>query len=104
MAFHANAHDADLGDMAVGDYAVESDLFALVFEQRLRTRQIGLRYSKGHVGFALIAPDILNDHIDIDAGIGERLKDMRHRARLIRDAREDDLRLILVMRLSLIHI
>ena len=43
MAFHADADDADLGDLAVGDDAVEADRFALLLQQRLRARQIGLR-------------------------------------------------------------
>ena len=98
MAFHAHADDADLGDLAVGDQAVEANVLALVLEQRLRAGEVGLRHGEGHVGLALVAAHVLDDHVDIDAGRGERFEDMRHRAGLVGDAGEDHLGFVLVMR------
>src|SRR3546814_10555791 len=53
---------------------------------------------EGHVGLALVAADVLDDHIDVDPGGGERAKDVGDRAGLVGDAGDDDLRFILVVR------
>ena len=98
MALHTHAHDRDLGDLAVGDDAVEADLLAAILEQRLSPREIGLGHGEGDIGLALVATDVLDDHVDIDARLGERVEDMRHRAGPIGHAGEDDLGLVLVVR------
>ena len=98
MALHADADDADLGDLAVGDQAVVADVVALVLKQRLRAGEVGLRHGEGHVGLALVAADVLDDHVDIDARRGERFEDVGHRAGLVGHAGEDHLGLVLVMR------
>ena len=97
MALHAHADDADLGDLAVGDDAVEADLAAVFLQQRLRARQVGLRDGEGDVGLPLVAPHVLDDHVDIDAGRRQRAEDMRHRAGLVRYAGQDHLRFGLVV-------
>ena len=56
-----------------------------------------MRAGKGHVSLAFIAADILNNHIDIDIGIGQWRKNIGHRTGTVRDARERYFRFILVM-------
>ena len=96
MAFHADADDGNLGHLCIGDQAVVADGIATVFQDVGATHKVGLRAGKGHVGFAFVAADVLNDHVDVDVCVGQRRKDVGHRARTVRHARKGDLRLILV--------
>ena len=96
MALHANADDTDLGDLGVRDQPVIADLFPLVLQHVGCTGEVCLRHGEGDVGLALVATDVLDDHVDIDIGFGQRTKDVCNRARTVGDAGQGDLGLILV--------
>jgi hypothetical protein len=38
-------------------------------------------HGEGHVGLALVLGDVLDDHVDVDVGGGQRAEDRGHRAR-----------------------
>ena len=96
MAFHADADNADLGNLAVGDDPVVADRFLLSLQQGLRAQQVGAGDSEGHVGFAFIAADVLDDHIDVDVSGGERAEDGRNRSGPVGHAGEDHFGFVLV--------
>src|SRR3546814_485849 len=54
-------------------------------------------FRSGHVGLALVAPDVLDDHVDVDPRRGERTEDVGDAARPVGHARDDELRFILVV-------
>jgi hypothetical protein len=58
--------------------------------------EIGARHGEGHVRLGLVLAVVLDNHVDVDAGIGERAEDAGDRAGLVRHAGHDDLRLVLV--------
>src|SRR3546814_17539410 len=75
--------------------SVESDLVLRAFEHVDRADEVGGGNGEGHVGLALVSPDVLDDHVDVDPRRGERAKDVGDAARTVGDAGDDDLRLIL---------
>ena len=98
MAFHADPDDADLGDVVVREDAEEADLALLGLEHREAAREIGARDGKGNVCLAFVLGDVLDDHVDVDAGGGQRPEDMRDRAGLVGHPGQGDLGLVLVVR------
>jgi hypothetical protein len=61
------------------------------FQQGLGAREVGLRAGEGHIRLALVLGDVLDDHVHVDVGFGQRRKDRGNRAGAIRDPRESDL-------------
>ncbi len=59
-----------------------------------RARQLGAADREGQVRLLAVGRDVLDDHVHIDAGIGERTEDRGGDARLVRDAVKRDLRLV----------
>src|SRR3546814_593523 len=57
--------------------SVESDLVLRAFEHVDRADEVGGGNGEGHVGLALVSPDVLADHVDVDPRRGERAKDVR---------------------------
>src|SRR3546814_18552233 len=89
--------DADLGDPVVRQDAVEADLVLCVFEQVDRPEQVGGGNGEGHVGLALVAADVLDNHVDVVPRTGERAKDIGAAARPGGAGGEGDIRLILFL-------
>ncbi len=79
------------------DDAVETDAGLGILQDFQAARQIGLGHGEGDVRLALFAADVLDDHVDVDRRIGQRLEDGGDGARLVGHAGQDDLRLILVI-------
>ena len=82
---HAGADDRDLADLLVG-----ADLERDVAERGdrvVRGRQVGAVDGEGEVG-QLVAADrlVLDDHVDVDVGLGERGEDAAGDAGLVADA------------------
>jgi hypothetical protein len=96
VAFHADANDRDLGDFGVGDDAVEADRFLLRLPAGLRAQQIGAGHGEGHVGLALVAANVLDDHVDVDVRCRERAEDRGDRAGPVGHAGQDHFGFVLV--------
>ena len=96
MAAHAHAHHADLRHLAVRNQTVEADRILAIFEQRHGPVQIGGGHGEGHISFALVLGDVLDDHVDIDVGLSQRPENRGHRAGAVRNARKRHLGLVLV--------
>ena len=50
-------------------------------DQGERALEIGGRHGEGDVGGAAVLGDVLDDHVDVDGGVGERAEDRRGDAR-----------------------
>mmetsp|Transcript_23169 Transcript_23169/g.39620 ORF Transcript_23169/g.39620 Transcript_23169/m.39620 type:complete len:413 (-) Transcript_23169:1642-2880(-) len=76
MAAHADAHDADFGDIRVGNQLlIVDDAIGLgIGHGLLGPRHLIGGAGPGHVGAALFG-DVLNDHVDVHARIAEAAKD-----------------------------
>ena len=98
VAFHSDADDTDLGDMRVRDDPEEADLALLGLEHRQAARQIGARHGKRDVGLAFVLGDVLDDHVDVDAGGRQWPEDVCDRARPIGYPGQRDLGFVLVVR------
>ena len=73
---HPGADQGDLRDVRVLREPGRADLLAARLEDRLGDREVGLRERERDVGQAL-GGDVLDDHVDVDAGVGERAEGAR---------------------------
>src|SRR5256885_14087204 len=75
MAAHADADDADLGDVGVADdFGGTQGGHDFVAQQLHGALVVALADGEAEVGFAFLA-DVLDDHIDFDVGISHRTQD-----------------------------
>src|SRR3546814_3500953 len=92
-----DADDADFGHLVVRQNAVESDLVLRAFEHVDRADEVSGGNGEGNVGLALVSPDVLDDHVDVDPLRGERAKDVGDAARTAGAAGDDALPFLLVV-------
>ena len=96
MALHADADHRDLGHIVIGQQGRKTDGIARLFQHVHRGRQLRARHGEGDIGLAFTLGDILDDHVDIDIGIGQRPEDAGHHAGLVGHAHQRDLGFTLV--------
>src|SRR6185437_7098531 len=95
VAAHADADDRDLGDVGRPVQALVADLAARLFQRHARALVVGRGHREGEVGGGAVGRDVLDDHVDVDVGVGERSEDRRGDARLVLHATDRDLGLVL---------
>ena len=71
MAAHADADDRDLGDAVVAQHILVADGLAGAFDDLDRVIEVGLGDGKGEVRGFVLFRDVLHDHVDVDAGLGQ---------------------------------
>ena len=86
---HAGADDRDLADLLVGQ-DLQRDV-AEGGDRVLGGGQVGAVDGEGEVGELIVAHRlILDDHVDVDVGVGEGAEDAAGDARLVPQARKSD--------------
>ncbi len=95
MAAHADPDRRDLHHVGGALDLAESDGAALSVEDRAGSVVIGGRYREGHVGRRLVARNGLDDHVDVDVGVGQRPEDRGGDAGTVLQVAQGDLRLVL---------
>ena len=99
MRAHAGADERDLRDAVVVAQVLELDLALDLLQRGERLMAVGLRAGERDVGAARgRRRDVLHDHVEVDAGVGERTEDPRGHARLVRDTDHGDLGVAHVVR------
>ena len=86
----AGADDRDLGHRGVGRQLAGAQVADERLERLLGGRQLDPRDRERQVGLAAVA-DVLDDHVDVDAGLGERVEDRPGDARPVRHGHDRDL-------------
>ena len=81
MAAHADADDRDLGDVVGAVQPIEADRGPRLLEHLAGALEIGRRHGEGDVGGQAVLRHVLHDHVDVDAGLGQRPEDRRRDAR-----------------------
>ena len=95
VRLHSRADDRDLAHRRVLGDAGDADVGDDRVERGAGGRQVGARDGEGHVGRgALGLRLVLDDHVDVDVGVGERREDPPGDARAVRDAEQRDARLV----------
>ena len=84
------ADDRHLGDRRVGRQLAGAELAHERIEGLLGRRELDPRDREREVGRAAVA-DVLDDHVDVDAGLGERVEDRPRDARPVRHGDDRDL-------------
>src|SRR5437899_2308954 len=97
VAAHADADHRHLADIGIGHQRPVTELLLAVLEHLDGPLEIGLRHREGEVGRAAALGDVLDDHVDIDAGIGERPEDRRRHAGPVGHPRQGDLGLVAIV-------
>jgi hypothetical protein len=97
MALHSRADERDLRDLRVAHDAGRPDLARGLLEDRLRGRQVRLRHRERDARRPLLG-DVLDDHVDVHAGVRERAEDACRDPGPVGDAEDHDLRLRGVVR------
>ena len=96
---HAGTDQRDLADLVVVEQRVEADLGLERVERRHRGLPVGARQREGDVGeVGRGGRDVLDDHVEVDLGLGERVEDAGGLADLVGYADHGDLRLAPVVR------
>ena len=95
MRAHANADGRDFYDVCGARHFLVANIGLVIGKDFEGTLVIGGRDSEGQVGCLGIIRDNLDDHIDIDIGIGQRHEDRSRNAGLIGHIAQCDLRFIL---------
>src|SRR6185369_4204299 len=100
MAFHPDAYDGKLADVVGGDHFAEPDLRFQAVDHFARLEEVGFVYGERQVrgGPAAAVADVLHDHVDIDTGIPDGLKDAGGDAGLVGHRDQGDLGLVFVER------
>jgi hypothetical protein len=91
MALHACADERHLCDFVVDLAGPRPDVGGELVEDGLRGREIALRERERDVGRA-VGGDVLHDHVDVHAGVGEHAEDTRGDTRRIRYGHDRRLR------------
>ncbi len=97
MASHANTHDGHLGDAVVRVHFPRAHFFQEGLHGLFGAVGIVQWHGKGQVRYAT-APYVLDDHVHIYVGIGQRLKHLGGCPGPIGQLRDNDLYLVLVER------
>ena len=87
----AGADDRHLPDRRVRGQLARAELADDRLEDLLATSQVPARHGERQVGRAAV-PDVLDDHVDVHAGLGERFEDRPGDARPVGDIDERHLR------------
>ena len=95
VAAHADADHRDLGDVGRAVDVVEADRGLGLVQHVDRALIVGGRHREGEVGGGAVGGDVLHDHVDVDAGLGQRAEDRGGDARLVRHVAHRNLRLVL---------
>src|SRR3990167_5368889 len=96
MAAHADADDADLADAGVAHHVGRAELgHDLALEQVHGLLEIVAVHREAEVGLAVLA-QVLDDHIDLDVGLGHRTQDLVRDAWLVGHAEHGDLGFVAV--------
>ena len=82
MALHAGAHERDLRDLVVEIDRRRADLGGQAVEDRPGDREVALRQGERDVRRA-VGGDVLHDHVDVHARVGERAEHTRGDARAV---------------------
>src|SRR5581483_5619850 len=72
VAAHADADDRHLGDVGRPVEPLEADLALGLVEGDAGPLVVGGRHGEGQIGGGAVGGDVLHDHVDVDAGVGER--------------------------------
>ena len=92
VALHAGADQRDLADLRVALDVRRADLRGNLLEDRVGNRDVVLRDRERDARRPVLG-DVLDDHVDVHAGLCEALEDSRRCARTVGHAGEHDLRL-----------
>src|SRR4051794_38250303 len=92
VAAHADADHRDLGDVH-GGLDLADDLGPV--DDVAGALELGLGHREGDVGVGTVLRDVLHDHVDVDAGLGERHEDRGGDAGLVGHVPQRDLGLVL---------
>src|ERR1700719_4204765 len=95
MAAHSDPDDRNLGHIGRAVEARIADLRSGVGYRVLGALEIGRRYRKGEVGGGAVRRYVLDDHVHVDVGVGQRAEDISRDARLVLDIADRNLRLVL---------
>ena len=98
VRLHPGADDRDLAHLGVlGDLA-DADVGHDRVQRRARDAQVRARDGEAHVGRRALVRLVLDDHVDVDVGVGERGEDAPGDARVVRDAEQRQAGLVARMR------
>ena len=93
MGAHAGPDQAQLGHRVVGRVALGLQPGDDAVERLAGGRQVVDGHRAGDVGVTLLA-DVLNDHVDVDVGVGQGREDVGGHARPVGHAAHRDLGLV----------
>ena len=94
MGAHADADRRNLHHILRPLQLDVADLRSSLLEDAHRALILDRRHGEGDVGRRRVVGDDLDDHVDVDVGVGERHEDRRGDPGLVRDITQRDLRLV----------
>ena len=92
---HADADGGDLADLVVADDLARADVALDALKDAQRLVEFAAVHREGEIGGAVMA-DVLDDHVDVDVGVGDRAEDLVGDARTIGDAENGELGFVAV--------
>src|SRR5690606_4746929 len=96
MRAHANADGGHLADLLVADHGARTDmLLHRLFEDLLGAKIFAAIHGEGEVGRPVMA-DVLDDHVDIDIGVGDRAENLVGDTGLVGHAQHSQLGLVTI--------
>src|SRR6266446_841595 len=95
MAAHSNPDDRDFRDIGCAVEALVADLRPCVGYRILGALEIGSRNRKSQISRSAVRRHVLNDHVHIDVGVGQRAENIGRDTRLVRNIADRYLRLVL---------
>src|SRR5712671_19449 len=95
VAAHSNPDDRDFRDVGCAIEALVADLRPRVGYRLLGALEIGSRHRKSQIGRSAVRRHVLNDHVHIDVGVGQRAENIGRDARFVRNIADRDLSLVL---------
>ena len=98
MAPHADPDNRHLDHVRVRHQVAIADLLAGTLQRPHGTLQVVLGHGEGEIGGLAVLGDVLHDHVDIDAGLGQRPEDRRRHARPVGHPKESNLGLVPAVR------